>query len=394
MKRPEWLPVARWEILRMVRRADFVISVLMVPLLMVGGGFLLRMLKARSDAERHTVALVAPPGESFPAPPRVTWLVPPDTGDAALRELVREGRADAAVRVPPGWTRGESLEVLVRRGTPGWVGGVRDHFAEQARLRRAAARGVDSTTLASFDRALAWSERSVVPAGTSRGDRIVAFTILGLLTFSVFMTGAYMAIGISGEKQQRVTEVVVSAVRPEAWMDGKIAAYSAIGLLQALLWGLSFLAIAGPAVPSLGARIDPLLIAMVLGFAGVGFVQYCALFALVMATVKDLQSTQKIQAYLFFVPMVPFLFADAVLKTPDAPWVMAVSQVPLFSPMLMPMRMMVGAAQTWELALGLALLAGSALLFRRAAGAAFRIGMLMYGKELTLPELWRWSRER
>lgn len=54
----------------------------------------------------------------------------------------------------------------------------------------------------------------------------------------VFMAGAYMAIGISGEKQQRVTEVVVSAVRPEAWMDGKIAAYSAIGLLQALLWGL------------------------------------------------------------------------------------------------------------------------------------------------------------
>lgn len=70
------------------------------------------------------------------------------------------------------------------------------------------------------------------------------------------------------------------------------------------------------------------------------------------------------------------------------------SQVPLFSPMLMPMRMMVGAAQPWELALGLVLLTGSALLFRRAAGAAFRIGMLMYGKELTLPELWRWSRER
>jgi hypothetical protein len=29
---------------------------------------------------------------------------------------------------------------------------------------------------------------------------------------------------------------------------------------------------------------------------------------------------------------------------------------------------------------------------RRAAGAAFRIGMLMYGKEISLPELWRWAR--
>jgi hypothetical protein len=29
---------------------------------------------------------------------------------------------------------------------------------------------------------------------------------------------------------------------------------------------------------------------------------------------------------------------------------------------------------------------------RLAAGHAFRIGMLMYGKELSLPELWRWAR--
>jgi ABC-2 type transport system permease protein len=92
--------------------------------------------------------------------------------------------------------------------------------------------------------------------------------------------------------------------------------------------------------------------------------------------------------------MVPFIFAENALRTPDATWVMALSHVPLFSPMLLSMRMMVGATQPWEAPVALLVLFGSTMLLRRAAGEAFRIGMLMYGKELTLPELWRWARER
>jgi ABC-2 type transport system permease protein len=210
----------------------------------------------------------------------------------------------------------------------------------------------------------------------------------------VFVSGIYMAIGISGEKQQRVTEVVVSAIRPQSWIDGKIAAYSLVGMLQAALWGASLGVFAGFLGLAVVPRLNPLLLAGVLAFASLGFVQYCALFALVLATVKDLQSTQKFQAYLFFVPMMPFLFAEGALRTPDATWVMALSHVPLFSPTLLPMRMLVGAVQPWEPPVALLVLLGSTLLLRRAAGEAFRIGMLMYGKELTLPELWRWARER
>lgn len=204
----------------------------------------------------------------------------------------------------------------------------------------------------------------------------------------------YMAIGISGEKQQRVTEVVVSGVRPESWVDGKIAAYALIGLLQAALWGIALVLFAGMLGMTLVLQLNAALLGVVVAFAGIGFVQFCALFALVMATVKDLQSTQKIQAYLFFVPVVPFLFAEGVLRTPDATWVVAMSQFPLFSPTLMPMRMMLGATHPWEAPVALLLLVASTMLLRRAAGAAFRIGMLMYGKELTLPERWRWARQR
>ena len=68
--------------------------------------------------------------------------------------------------------------------------------------------------------------------------------------------------------------------------------------------------------------------------------------------------------------------------------------IPFFSPMLMPARLALGAAAGGGVATALAILAVSAWLMRIAAGHAFRIGMLMYGKELSLPELWRWAREK
>lgn len=395
MARLEWFPVARWEILRMIKRADFVISTLMLPVLAMGTGLVSHGIKTRAAQEQHRMAIVQPAGEPVPAPPRVTWVaLPPDADDAKLERMVGDRQVDAAVRVPAGWTEGESLRVLVRRGLPGWIHDVRDHFAQQARLRRAAAHGLDSTTLASFDRSLAWSEHSVLASRISREERLTALALLLLMIMSVFVTGMYMAVGISGEKQQRVTEVVVSAIRPQSWIDGKLVAYASVGLIQIALWGAALATFAAVMGATLSFRLNPLLLATVVAFTVIGFVEFCALFALVMATVKDLQSTQKLQAYLFFVPMAPFLFAQSALRTPDAPWLMAVSHVPLFSPMLMPLRMMLGATQAWEVPVTLLTLIIAALLLRRAAGEAFRIGMLMYGKELTLPELWRWARER
>jgi ABC-2 type transport system permease protein len=94
--------------------------------------------------------------------------------------------------------------------------------------------------------------------------------------------------------------------------------------------------------------------------------------------------------FLFSVLM---FFVDSAIENPDAPWVVALSQVPFFSPMLLPTRPAVGGVSSWEIPVAIGLLVVAAYLLRRAAGAAFRIAMLMYGKELTLPELIRWAKQ-
>ena len=60
----------------------------------------------------------------------------------------------------------------------------------------------------------------------------------------------------------------------------------------------------------------------------------------------------------------------------------------------MPIRVILSNPGVVEVAAAVAILVGTIWLFRRLAGRIFEIGMLMYGKEPTLREMWRWASAR
>jgi ABC-2 type transport system permease protein len=51
------------------------------------------------------------------------------------------------------------------------------------------------------------------------------------------------------------------------------------------------------------------------------------------------------------------------------------------------------AVPAWQIVTSLLILAGSGTLALLVAARIFRIGMLMYGKTPTLPEILRWARQ-
>jgi len=95
--------------------------------------------------------------------------------------------------------------------------------------------------------------------------------------------------------------------------------------------------------------------------------------------------------------VVPFLIAPAimmiaVINAPDSTLSVVLSLIPPFTPLLMLLRMAVKMPPTWQIALGYVLTTAFIAGLVWACARIYRVGILMYGKKPTFPELWRWLR--
>jgi ABC-2 type transport system permease protein len=396
-RRPDWLPVVRWELYRMLRRKDFILSVLLTPALAFGIGFLMTAFSPRGE-RKVAVARVSEAGEvvvrgaeALPPGAGFLWVDPGEAGadTVALAARVRARDYDAAVVIRPGSDGRWSADVVTRREPPRWIGAVRDRIQAAARLERARALGLTPAQITSLDDPVTF--RTHVSMGTKGGSRlgdfIVTFAIL-MLTVMVLLTGmSYLMIGISGE-----TEVVISAIPAQAWMDGKIIAFTVVGLLTGVVWAASLVLIAAPLAFQIPGSVNALNLLLTTVLAVLGLYLYNAMIAGLMASAQSLQSASSWQSTFLMLPFIPFFFIGALLENPDSVAIMLLSWFPLFSPVLLPVRLVQGAVQPWEIVLASALLVAACWAMRVLAGRVFRLGMLMYGKDMTLPELIRWAR--
>jgi ABC-2 type transport system permease protein len=326
----------------------------------------------------------------------VTWF--PVSGASAKESVLKDGieakRYDGAVLVPAGFARGDSVRILARRSRPGWARRLREPLLAAARIERVQGAGLTGEVLEQLNAPIDFKETLTRPeSGTSKGDSVAALALTLLLLITIYATAAYLGVGITGEKQARVTEVIVSAIKPQAWMDGKLVGFTLVGLLMATVWGGSALLFVVFSSWKLPPAMNPGSVVAYLLFIIAGFAFYVSMFSAILATIKDMQSTSRIQAYFYFIPVIPFIFIETILERPESLFAIVLSWIPFFSPMLMPARIALKAAPTWEWMGALLVLIVATHFMRLAAGTAFRVGMLMYGKEVTLPELMRWAKE-
>lgn len=399
MRAPDWWPIARWEFLKILKRKDFYISLLLTPVFLVGGGAVAALIGKMSSGQQDRLAIVWMSGASdtLVAQKRVVWSYP--QGAAAHRDSLRTAmlarELDGAALVPPGFAQGEPVELLMRRDAPRLLGSIESALRRVARAQRASRLGLDTSVVATLDDSVRMRAGLVsATTGSSRAEKLTALGLLLLFFFVHIVMLSYMMTGVSAEKSHRITEVIVSAVSPQTWIDGKLVAYVGLGLVQAVVYLASGLGCALLWRFELPPIASPLFLFTALSLTVLGLVFYSALSAAVMATLKDLQTTQSMNSLFIWLPFLSVVFIGPAIDQPDARWLIPVSMFPPFSPILTPVRMALGGVAAWEAIATVALMAVAAWWMRGVAGHAFRVAMLMYGKDITLPELVRWSRER
>ncbi len=224
-----------------------------------------------------------------------------------------------------------------------------------------------------------------------------AYVMAFMLYFAVVFYGVNVAHSVVGEKTSRVFEVMLASAKAESLMLGKLLGVGAVGLTQIAIWiGFVFLLSASSLWMTLGLGglaaygVTPLrLIFFVLYFI-LGFFFYSALSAGLGATVSQESEVQQFSMIIVLPQVLGLAFIVYILSNPGAWPVVLLSLFPPCTPIVMSLRMAAMAVPVWQLALSLVLMVFSIYGMVWVATRIYRVGILMYGKRPTLPEMLRW----
>jgi ABC-2 type transport system permease protein len=219
-----------------------------------------------------------------------------------------------------------------------------------------------------------------------------------LLSMTTIIYGLNVARSIIQEKTSRIFEVMLSISKPGDLLAGKLIGVGAVGLTQILIW-----VVAGAAIIS-----TPMAAAQMTGqfevhFSWVegvlfpvyfilGYFLYSSLFAGLAATCETEQELQMFTPLAAVPVWLSFALILVVVNDSNSVWSIAASFFPPCAPIIMFLRMGSQVPPFWQFAVSIGLMILSIWGVLWLSARLYRVGILMYGKRATLPEIMRWLR--
>ena len=217
---------------------------------------------------------------------------------------------------------------------------------------------------------------------------VMPFIIGIVFIIAVMTSGGYLLQALVEEKENRTMEVMITSVSPLQLMAGKIIGNLSVGLTQLLIWGIMIwlgLTIAGRFIPEI-ADLDLSFSTILVNLLTLlpAFVLVSAMMAALGATVSDMREAQQVSGFFTLPIFFPYYFVTSIMLNPDGLIARLLSFFPLSAPVALSMRMAFGSVPAWEITLIIFIMFGFSVFMIWLAARAFRIGMLSYGKKISL----------
>ncbi|WP_257667937.1 ABC transporter permease [Parapedobacter tibetensis] len=231
------------------------------------------------------------------------------------------------------------------------------------------------------------------------GKRVVlSYFFAGIMLMAVFLSFAYQFTAITGEKQLKITEQIVSAISPQVWMDGKIFGITLTGISSMLIYavlsivgGMLFFQFRGLPASGILDYIYLPSIVIYLPFALVGILTWNAILAAIASIITEPNNSGK--SSLMMLPLVFVIASFLVTRDPDSGLSIFLSWFPLTSATSMPMRWAITEVGYWQLAGSFILMVLTFYFLRKLAAKIFRVSILITGKEPTFSEVYKLSKQ-
>jgi len=213
-------------------------------------------------------------------------------------------------------------------------------------------------------------------------DEVLGSMGVIVMFMAILMTGQVILMGVAEEKNSRVAEVVLGAMRPRLLLVGKVISIGLIGLFEVLL--------TGALVMGVGAALDTIelppatggAIAIVVLWFLLGFSFYSTVYAGAGSLVARHQNASNAAGPINILVMIGYFVGLISASGPAAgnQVVRIASLLPPFAPTTMSLRMIQGDALIWEIVLSIVLLVVSSYGLMLLAERVYSGGLLRSGK--------------
>ncbi len=428
--------IVRREYTERIRTKAFWIATLIIPFLFVGL-FIVQIAVARKSGGERRLAVVDMTGHFYAplaselthpaavptsgngemsgdaaAPPRkqtIQWVVEqrPVVGDLettkeTLRKEVLVKKISAYLVLDPSRLRKDEVEYYSTAVSEWMTQNQLERAINHVRLReKIVAHGLPPEVGNELDKRVDLRAFKVTESGTAeeKGAGIIAAMVFFFLMYSTFFMYGYQVMrGVIEEKSNRIVEIVIASVRPTELMLGKIIGIGLVGLTQYFAWSLIAMNLSLPGIASMlaGSDMAPKIPLSMLGFFILFFLCGYFLYASIYTAIAAPFNTDQEAQQLAMIPMAMIVSGiavyPAVMNNPSGGLAVFVSLLPFTAPLMMFLRTALGQVPAWQIVLSVALLAATTVGLAWFAGRVYRVGILMYGKKPTIPEILRWVR--
>jgi ABC-2 type transport system permease protein len=399
------LIIAQREYLARVRSKGFWLATVALPLALAAFGVLPSLLLMRSDAT-HRLVIVDVTGRLGDEVRReltggeareVVDAVTPAGGDGA--------RADFEIELLGEFDRGDLNRRVLAGDIDAWIliddasleedqiryyaESVSNFFTQErienavsaaVRAWRLEAAGYDADEVGALARPLDLAAVKVTPEGEKEEGVAAGIVLAYFLFFTLYLVlviyGQQVMNGVIEEKS--ICSVALTQLG--IWM-ATVIVLTLPGVVAAIAWIPQ-----GTTLPTLGPG---LALHLLINFL-LGFFLFCSLYAAIGAAFNSVQEAQHFAVVVVAFLVLPVLLFWKVLNDPDGGISVVTSMIPLFTPLLMMLRLVVKAPPAWQVAVAYLLTAAFTWALVWFSSRVYRVGILMYGKRPSLSELARW----
>jgi ABC-2 type transport system permease protein len=279
-----------------------------------------------------------------------------------------------------------------------------DALNDAVRSQRLADANISEDKLAALSAPIDLDSKGIDETGgevSSEGTWIASFVIGLMIYLTLAIYGQAIMGAVVEEKETRIAEILFSSAKPFELMFGKLVGVGLAGLTQLAIWVVSAAALLAfialqtdyrmivDSVPT----ITPLMVVYFLIFFLLGFFIYASIFALIGSMVTTVQEGGQFSFPPIMLMLAAFYFCFAVIRDPNSSLSFWVTLAPFLAPITMPVRILAETPPFWQIALSVVVNCAAIAALVWLAARVYRVGMLMYGKRATIPEVWKWIRQ-